>query len=1168
MEIVKYLISNHADVNARSETGDVPLHKAVRTGNKEILEFLLKHGAYVNVSNDNWYTPLMLASELGRALIAELLLHAGAQVNTRNYLVFSPLHLAAKKGHYNLVELLLKYNADVDCKYDDNATALHVSAFRGHTEIAKLLIEKGADINATDSADSTPLHVAADLGHKDIVDLLINNGADINCKNENGSTALHFAASGANRGIVESLLRKGADMRVIDEKGNTPLDHLIRMGLSDLLTPEGKDVNSSDLTGSTLLHVAAFFGDQLLVEHCIENGCDINARTNSGSTALHLAAQGSHPNMISFLLSKGMEIDAKDGNGETPLLLAAKCNCSESVEVLVSHDMNSCEYISDDKIEALRHSVESGYCDIVDILLQNYKFVICYKLKRKLLYAAVKKNLKHVVTTLLKRGFEINDDAKPLHVAVRHSHYHMAELLLTKGANPNLLDKDKCTPLDISVKLRDAEMIEILLSQKADIRMKSKFILSAAESAIRTNQLDIIELLLQMRVIKANAKGNSGYTFLHSAALSGALDVTKYLVAEGADINAKDKKNRKPVHIAAEKGFRDMVEFYLNSNDFGDELPELLLISADNGKASVCEFLLEKGVDVNACHMDEETALKSALVKDHKEVLSVLLHYGAYYNAHPTTLSKRTEDNDAALLLRKVEKVFTVVKNNASAKLKTLLKEASNSKYCIANPKCVINETVLHYASLNGYNGIVNILLKYNADPNARTKSGETPLHYAVKYSHFGIVKSLLSNGAMHNSISRAGKTPLDYATDREIRDFLLFLNSIFRQVQENDLSVLGNLRGEDEDTMRSVIRAKNQEGKTLIDVAHICDFSKIIDLQLLFEPNPEYDAMLAQNFFFVKRYTEAFLTWENLLNRRVKIFGADSLPVFNIKFRQAIIWREVGNPEKAMRLLREVHEARKKRLGEDHRQTLSTETDIADLLSKQGKTQEVLRICEKVRLKLKQKLEADDLFAITNELRICVELLNAMQLDKALKIIVELEEDCSQNEKISFMFTRVRFLKAEIFKMQGNYSEALELFKDTYYRRSIINPLNPDTIKALSAVADVLSLQKKYDESLEVWRKVLDIQKCYLPENHIDILKSEFSIGDVLLRQGKLVTPLKFFLSLEPRIAAFGPDSDLMKGKEAILDYIKEAFSSLGLQRTFERIQNDIRRTEQSHGD
>ncbi|GBN92299.1 Ankyrin-1 [Araneus ventricosus] len=819
----------------------------------------------------------------------------------------------------------------------------------------------------------------------------------------------------------------------------------------------------------------------------------------------------------------------------------------------------------EDKIQALEESVTFGYEGIVDILLQNFKFDVA----NELLNTAVTYNHKRVVATLLERGFEINGDSKPLHVAVRHSHYDVVELLLRKGANPNLLDEANCTPLDIAAHLADADMFEILLSENAHIRIESKFILSAAESSVRANQVDIIKLLIQKKFIDANVKDIKGSSLLHISALSGSLDTTRCLVAEGADINSKDEKGRKPVHIAAEKGFKDMVEFYLKCNNLGDETAALLLIAVSNGKANVCELLIDRNADVNAFHADDESPIHLAVVKDHAEVLSVLLNYGAYYNANPSTLLELTEDNDATSLLKKVKKLFTAVKNNAPFEVETLLKEESNSKYCLANAKCVKKETMLHYASWKGYERIVDILLKHNTNPNTRTKTGVTPLHYAVKYSHFRIVKSLLSNGAIYNALSRTGKTPLEYATDRKIRDFLLFLRYFFKKVQDNDITVLENLRGKNEDVMRAVIRAKNQKGKTLLEVAYICSFTKTEQLQMLFETDICRDFTLGEMLLFENKLAKASLEFESLLRKRVEIFGADSQPVLDVKKYQAHIFHKQGNLDKALNLSREVHESRINCLGEDHEKTLLDKANIAFFLQRQGKKQESLKIFETLRIKLKDRLEKDDLKMIEFDSIFSTALFEMKKFDEALKLNHEIEQTCAQRMEVPYRILLSGFLfnTAKILSSQRKHSEALRLFKEVYETR--LNSLtlsDSSTLNALRAVAIELHQLKKYEESLEVWKKVLDIQKSHHPADQIGILESQFHKGYVLCGQGMKLKALKIFLSLQPKIAVVAPDSDIMKANEKEIASIKYDLSSEGFKFVFDAIQNSIAKDDGIH--
>ncbi len=64
-ELARFLLSEGADVNARTKYGDTPLHFAVQGGDAGMVRLLRAHGADAAIKNDDGETPLDLATKAG-----------------------------------------------------------------------------------------------------------------------------------------------------------------------------------------------------------------------------------------------------------------------------------------------------------------------------------------------------------------------------------------------------------------------------------------------------------------------------------------------------------------------------------------------------------------------------------------------------------------------------------------------------------------------------------------------------------------------------------------------------------------------------------------------------------------------------------------------------------------------------------------------------------------------------------------------------------------------------------------------------------------------------------------------------------------------------------------------------------------------------------------------
>jgi len=103
-EIVKLLIAEGADVNAKDKYGMTPLHLAET---KEAAELLIANGADVNARTGDGQTPLLFAVMSGSKETVEILIAKGADVNAMDGAGVTPLDMAKKKPE--IAELLRKH---------------------------------------------------------------------------------------------------------------------------------------------------------------------------------------------------------------------------------------------------------------------------------------------------------------------------------------------------------------------------------------------------------------------------------------------------------------------------------------------------------------------------------------------------------------------------------------------------------------------------------------------------------------------------------------------------------------------------------------------------------------------------------------------------------------------------------------------------------------------------------------------------------------------------------------------------------------------------------------------------------------------------------------------------------------------------------------------------
>lgn len=159
IDVIKYLVSKNANINAQDNEGDTALNKTLDTSDEgsidildfEIANFLIEQGADVNIKNKREYTPLIYLG-MGEG-----------NFNNKSF----------QEYRIKLAEVLLEKGADINAQDYNGYTSLIWACSRKFDEpYVKFLVEKGADVNIKNNYGDTALDIAEHLKLRKIVSIL------------------------------------------------------------------------------------------------------------------------------------------------------------------------------------------------------------------------------------------------------------------------------------------------------------------------------------------------------------------------------------------------------------------------------------------------------------------------------------------------------------------------------------------------------------------------------------------------------------------------------------------------------------------------------------------------------------------------------------------------------------------------------------------------------------------------------------------------------------------------------------------------------------------------------------------------------------------------------------------------------------------------------------
>lgn len=302
--------------------------------------------------------------------------------------------------------------------------------------------------------------------------------------------------------------------------------------------------------------------------------------------------------------------------------------------------------------------------------------------------------------------------------------------------------------------------------------------------ALENGHRDFAEMLFKAKkgdVPNVKAKDNIGRSPLHHAAIGGHVSAVEFLLGKQCPLEDIDKYGNTALLLAARFGriavMKSLINQGASKNVVNNRKKTILMLASESGVFAAVKLIVEPHL-LDKVDIHGETALFSAVSKDHLEIFEFLVQIGA---------STKERNLKSETLLMKA------VCGNSERVARYLMIKGSN----ITEVDKMGNTVLIH--AINGKLLDMLQLLseqpKWNEIVNHPNKKKDTPLMIAVRGGGIKVVQMLERKGALVNVSNKKQENPFMLACWHGYLDIAKFLVDACEKIEneENRIEVVKN---------------------------------------------------------------------------------------------------------------------------------------------------------------------------------------------------------------------------------------------------------------------------------------------------------------------------------------------------------------------------------------